>query len=486
MGLVGLLVLLALLHAAVSAQQRRRALRALQHAARTLAVLLLRQHEGAGAAATVASAREHAAVSANDSAAAAAPLPPRALLQAGVSAARLQLSTSPASGAPTRGCALLEEAQSPDTDGGGAGGSSPGVGAAGKQCGGGSCCAVLRGHGAWVTATAWLPCGALLTAASDGCVRLWEAAQLGCADQAAPSRVLEGHAGAVRALCPLPSCPCPPGSPACGRAFASAGDDGTLRTWALDAGAQGEGAPGVCTSVVSAHGDAVFALLALPNATLLSCSADASCRAWRGARCVALLRGHGDYVLAAVRVQGEGEGEGKERQCLVATGSWDATLRIWDLSSTAAACAGDDAGPSEPAEPVCCRVLRGHRGGVRALAPLPRFRLASGGADGQLRVWQALTGCCERALPRCSREAGAVLALAPLPWGRVAAAHEDGLVRVWSAARAQAQPLFLRGHSKKVYALDARWGGHGGATLASASRDHTARLWTIEAEQEEP
>ena len=77
-----------------------------------------------------------------------------------------------------------------------------------------------------------------------------------------------------------------------------------------------------------------------------------------------MLTGHTDGVTAlAVLPDGR-----------ALSGSWDGTLRLWDLAS----------GES--------RVLTGHTDGVTALAVLPDGRALSGSEDGTLRLWDLASG----------------------------------------------------------------------------------------------
>ena len=373
---------------------------------------------------------------------------------------------------------------------------------------------VLHGHADWVIALAWLPDGRLLSGSADATVRVWQHAPGAAAASDAAGEpsiaaaewetLLEGHAGAVRALAPLP----PTWESASSSAphtvcFVSAGDDATLRVWRLSAadgassGAGGVAAAGLqrapcCVCVLCGHTDAVYALQALPDGRVLSASADRTLRLWRpvddggasgaGATATAVLEGHTDFVLALAALPPSARADVR-----AVSASWDATLRVWSLGL-----AGE-----EP--PGCERTLVGHAGPVRCVAALPRAnaahaaRCVSGSADGTLRVWDADAGSCEHvlqlALPAASRLAAAevtpapspgVLAVAPLGEYHAAVASDDGSLRVWALDRdgEGACERSLRGHTKKVYALAAAE-ADGLLRLASGSRDRSVRLWEM-------
>ncbi len=77
------------------------------------------------------------------------------------------------------------------------------------------------------------------------------------------------------------------------------------------------------------------------------------------------------------------------------------------------------------------RHLYGHRCRVSGLAFSPAGNtLASGGADGQLRIWDLSRG---RTLRTITGHTGAVNTVAFLPDGeRLASAGDDGVVRIWA------------------------------------------------------
>jgi eukaryotic-like serine/threonine-protein kinase len=111
-------------------------------------------------------------------------------------------------------------------------------------------------------------------------------------------------------------------------------------------------------------------------------------------------------------------------------------------------------------------------------------RLATAGADNQIKIWDITRG---RLLRLLQPPAGWVGGLAFRPDGtRLAAVGEDGAVRIWDVAPARATadphapPLrILRAHAGS--ALGVAFGSDG-ATLASAGKDGAIRVWDLSAE----
>ena len=64
-----------------------------------------------------------------------------------------------------------------------------------------------------------------------------------------------------------------------------------------------------------------------------------------------------------------------------------------------------------------------------ALVLLPNGDLASGSADGTIRVWEPRTGVCKLVL---KGHTGYVMSLAVLPNGDLASGSYDKTIRVWS------------------------------------------------------
>ena len=96
---------------------------------------------------------------------------------------------------------------------------------------------------------------------------------------------------------------------------------------------------------------------------------------------------------------------------LLASGSHDDTVRIWDISRER-----------------CVRVLTGHENSVRDLATLPDGRLASCGDDWTVRIWNTNNGDCEHVL---EGHRHCAVGLAVLFDGRLVSAAYDHTFRVW-------------------------------------------------------
>jgi WD40 repeat protein/transcriptional regulator with XRE-family HTH domain len=230
-----------------------------------------------------------------------------------------------------------------------------------------------------------------------------------------------------------------------GQSWAAAGRRGEVRLW--------RGAGQTLRRVWQAHTDIATALAFSPDERLLaSGSTDGSVKLWDVESGAALWSGGQANTILCVAFASDGG--------LLASGGLDATVRLWDAKL----------GTLHEALP--------HPGPVSALAWSPAGRLLATGDDaGTIRLWEIPPSgpatCVESLVGHSSWVWG--LAFAP-DESLLASASWDGSVKLWE--RGEAGSLRLRqrlsGHTQQVQPV--AWSPDGG-TLASGSFDHTIRLW---------
>lgn len=141
---------------------------------------------------------------------------------------------------------------------------------------------------------------------------------------------------------------------------------------------------------------------------------------------------------------------------LLASGGADGLIRLWNRAS------GDS-----------LAVLRGHDAGITRLAFSPDRRLlASASRDRSVRLWDLQT---YREVARLEGHTAEVLALAFRPDGRLlASGGADRTIRLWDPISLQ-ETGRLEGHDEAVTSL--AFGPSGSHLLASGSADQAVRLW---------
>ncbi|MFH0520625.1 hypothetical protein ACHBTE_26040 [Streptomyces sp. M41] len=177
------------------------------------------------------------------------------------------------------------------------------------------------------------------------------------------------------------------------------------------------------------------------------------------------LRGHtGAVYLTSFSSDGQ----------LLATASYDRTVRLWDLA--------DPARPKALGKP-----LTGHRSWVSSAVFSPDgHTLASASDDGTVRLWDVRDPSRPRALPApLTGHEGTIYLVAFSPDGRtLASVGEDRTVRLWDMAD-PARPkalVTLKGADAAVRSVAF---SPDGGTLAAGGDDDTIRLWDL-AERDRP
>lgn len=168
------------------------------------------------------------------------------------------------------------------------------------------------------------------------------------------------------------------------------------------------------------------------------------------------LLGHSGYTHVGVLFS-------PDRQTLASFGYEDGTIRLWDLTT------GSESARFK------------HYPGVQAIAFSPDGnRIASGGADKIVRIWDIQAG-----VEQTTYEGHATgIGFKSLDWSPdgkfIAAGSRDNVIRIWETDTNAAYAV-LEGHNGEVTGISF---SPDGTLLASASADNTIRLWELSTKSE--
>jgi len=342
---------------------------------------------------------------------------------------------------------------------------------------------LLEGSGvASVYEVDYSPDGRFLAAAmANGQVRIWEAEA-----ETRHTDLIDASERAVWDVAYSPG----------GRFLATAGNDKTIHLWDISSGTAKE------FRTLTGHTGPIYSLdyspacVSLPDASaeecgrfLASASYDKTVRVWDISHRTSLGRPWLSSVISLTGHMASVEGVAFSPECVslpdpsaegcgrrLATGSWDDTVRIWDVSIT----------PQGALTAATALTLTAHTGDVTTVAFSPNGELlASGSRDKTIRLWDAATG---EALLTLVGHTDGVLSLAFSPDGRfLISGARDATVRLWDVGARKDEPVAtLTGHSSIVNGVAFSPGCDSlpdtsaeecGRFIASGSGDQSVRVW---------
>ena len=327
----------------------------------------------------------------------------------------------------------------------------------------------LRGHSGSVNSLAWSPNGKLLvTGSSDGTAKVWD---MGVGKEL---RTLCGHCGTVTSVAFSPD----------GKKVATVDGDGATKVWDTETGnalvrfarhdsvncvswsPKGKlfavGAKSGATTVWDAETGKVSLPFQSERYPVLSVAwspdgkhfatggESGTTTVWDADTGKPLTLPSYGYPVLSVAWSPDGK--------RLATGSSDWTATVWDAGS-----------------PTKLQTLEGHLGDVLGVAWSGDGKwLATASRDQTTKVWDPETG---KELLSLSDHRGSVRTVAWSPDGKLATGGEDGTVKVWdsrSKCSLGTELLTLRGHRGGVVSV--AW-GPGGSKIATGSWDGTAKVW---------
>ncbi|KER32025.1 hypothetical protein T265_01805 [Opisthorchis viverrini] len=139
---------------------------------------------------------------------------------------------------------------------------------------------------------------------------------------------------------------------------------------------------------------------------------------------------------------------------LVATGSRDTTVRLWNALSGR-----------------CLRLFEGHRGAIRCVQ-FNEWKVVSGSYDCTVRIWSIVTGTCLNVLIGHENRVYTLV----FDGVHVITASLDTTIRVWSASTGELRHTF-RGHRSLTSGM-----AHDtySRVLVSSNADETLRIWDLQ------
>jgi len=305
-----------------------------------------------------------------------------------------------------------------------------------------------RGHQHWTSAIAFSPDTKQLASSSfDRTVKLWDVMTGECL------KTFLGHTNRVWNVAYHPN----------GRQIASGGDDHATKLWNLKLGR--------CQKTFKGHTNTVISLALSPDGNYLASGhEDQTVRLWdiKNATLVQTLRDHTNRVwsvafqpatsaLPSVKEDRKGIFQGRTNGRILASGSGDYTIKLWDLQLEKS-----------------LQTLYGHTSWVWSIAFHPNgTKLVSASYDQTVKLWDVNTGEC---LKTFQEHSNPVVCVTYSPDGKLLASSDfDGMIKLWNAETGECYET-LKEHTNSAWCVTFSPNGN---WLLSASFDQTLKLWDV-------
>jgi len=191
---------------------------------------------------------------------------------------------------------------------------------------------------------------------------------------------------------------------------------------------------------------------------LVTCSRDKSALLWNikygqnvELKPIKRLNGHSHFI-SDVKVSSDGQ------FCI--TGSWDKTIRLWDLNS------GKN-----------LTKFIGHTKEVFTISLSNDGRhIASGSADGMIKIWNSLGHCKESLKDPSGSNWISIVKFLPNPEPLILSCSWDGIIRIWNVSKKSIETK-LFGHKGYIFCSTV---SPDGSLCASGGKDGIIILWDLQ------
>ncbi|MEI2579155.1 NACHT and WD40 repeat domain-containing protein [Scytonema sp. PRP1] len=314
----------------------------------------------------------------------------------------------------------------------------------------GECIRTLPNYSSYVWAVAFGPDGkTLATGSEDKTVKLWDVLTGECL------QTLHEHNDRVWLVTFNPD----------GQTLVSASENQTMKLWDIHTGK--------CLRTLEGYSNWVLSVAFSPDGQVLaSSSEDQTVRLWdvQTGKCLRTLQGHTNLVSSVTFapqntdvpkvgkcITSYEETEKQEKSQILASGSDDTTVKLWDVSTS-----------------KCLKTLFGHSSWVHSVTFSPDGRiLASGSRDQTVKLWDWHTGECLHTLEGHIHR---VITIAFSAQGTIlASGSDDNTVKLWDVSTGICLQT-LQGHNDWVLSVVF---SPCADILASASGDQTIKLWDV-------